>query len=159
MVPDSRKHRCAEGLTRYGHVDQALDMALRQEAPSWAAWIAQGHTTPPEEWIPKEGSSLNHVFLGDINAWMMQSLAGINYDPQQPGFRHIIIEPCFPHRLQWAEGRYQSRAGRIVSRWERRDHQIVLTIEIPVNTTATLRLGGKEREVGAGKHILLLPEQ
>ena len=146
-------------LTRYGHVDQALDMALRQEAPSWVAWIAQGHTTPPEEWIPKEGSSLNHVFLGDINAWMMQSLAGINYDPQQPGFRHIIIEPCFPHRLQWAEGRYQSRAGRIVSRWERRDHQIVLTIEIPVNTTATLRLGGKEREVGAGKHILLLPEQ
>ena len=139
-------------LTKYGHIDQALDMALMQDAPSWAAWIAQGHTTPPEEWIPKGGSSLNHVFLGDINAWMMQCLAGINYDPLQPGFQHVIIEPCFPRRLEWAEGRYQSRAGLIVSRWERREGQIVLTVEIPANATATVRMGGAEKQVGAGRH-------
>ena len=145
-------------LSRYGHADQALDMALMQDAPSWAAWIAQGHTTPPEEWIPKGGSSLNHVFLGDINAWMMQCLAGINYDPQRPGFQHVIIEPSFPRRLQWAEGRYQSRAGLIVSRWERREREIRLTIEIPANATATLRLGGAEQKVGAGRHSFRLTE-
>ena len=146
-------------LTRFGHTDQALDMALRQDAPSWAAWIAQGHTTPPEEWIPKGGSSLNHVFLGDINAWMIQCLAGINYDPQQPGFQHIVIEPHFPHRLQWAEGRYRSRAGLIMSRWERTDDEILLTIEVPINTNATIRTGGEERTVRAGRHLFHLSNQ
>ena len=146
-------------LTKYGHIDQALDMALMQDAPSWAAWIAQGHTTPPEEWIPKGGSSLNHVFLGDINAWMMQCLAGINYDPLQPGFQHIVIEPHFPHRLHWAEGRYRSRAGLIMSRWERTDDEILLTIEVPINTNATIRTGGEERTVRAGRHLFHLSNQ
>ena len=85
--------------------------------------------------------------------------AGINYDPFQPGFQHVIIEPCFPRRLEWAEGRYQSRAGLIVSRWERQEGQIVLTVEIPTNATATLRLGGAEHEVGAGKHTFRLPDR
>ncbi|MCR4920349.1 MAG: glycoside hydrolase family 78 protein [Bacteroidaceae bacterium] len=141
-------------LTQYGHIDQAVDMALQKEAPSWAAWIADGHTTPPEEWIPKGGSSLNHVFLGDINAWMYNALAGINYDPACPGFRHILLTPHFPRRLAWAEASYESFSGLIRSRWERQGERIVLHIEIPVNTTATLRLDGKETQLGAGRHTI-----
>ena len=139
-------------LTAYGHIDQAVEMALQQEAPSWTAWIASGHTTPPEEWVPQGGTSLNHVFLGDINAWMYHCLAGINYDPEQPGFRHIIIEPHFPARLTWAEASYESVAGLIRSRWERREGAIRLEVEVPVNCTATIRAAGHEVRVGAGRH-------
>ena len=145
-------------LTRYGHVDQALEMALQKEAPSWAAWIAQGHTTPPEEWIPKSGSSLNHVFLGDINAWMYNCLAGINYDAQQPGFHHILIEPHFPKRLSWVEAQYESVAGMITSRWERQGETVVLHVGIPVNTTATVKAAGQEYHIGAGRHTFRLPD-
>lgn len=139
-------------LTRYGYVDQALEMALQQEAPSWAAWIADGLTTLPEEWVLAGGTSLNHVFLGDINAWMYNALAGINYDPENPGFRNILIEPHFPKRLQWAEASYDSVSGPVFSRWERQADGIRLQVSIPVNCTAIVRLGGEEISVGAGRH-------
>ena len=145
-------------LTRYGHVDQAVEMALQQEAPSWAKWIADGHTTPPEEWVLKSGTSLNHVFLGDINAWMYNCLAGINYDAKAPGFRHILIEPHFPKRLQWAEAQYESVVGKIATRWEREEGSIVLNVEIPVNTTATVKAANQEYHIGAGHHTFRLAE-
>lgn len=144
-------------LTRYGHVDQALEMALQPKAPSWAAWIAEGFTTPPEEWTLASGTSLNHVFLGDINAWMYNALAGINYDPEALGFRHILIEPHFPERLQWVEAEYESVSGPVSSRWERRADGIHLQVSVPVNCSATVRVGGKETEVGAGRHSFVFP--
>ena len=141
-------------LTEYGHVNQALEMALQKDAPSWAAWIVDGHTTLPEEWIPNSGSSLNHVFLGDINAWMYNCLAGINYDPQKPGFQHIIIAPHFPKRLTWVEASYESVAGLIHTRWERQGDSIRINVEVPVNATATLRIGAEETLLGAGRHAI-----
>lgn len=140
-------------LTQYGHVDQALEMALQPEAPSFAAWLKAGYTTPPEEWVVKGGSSLNHVFLGDINAWMYQYLAGINFDEQQCGMQHIFIRPYFPHQITWVQASYQAVTGLVESAWKRSGNQVTLHVQIPVNTTATVILKDKETHVGAGNHI------
>lgn len=142
-------------LAKYGYVDQALDMALQKDAPSWADWVEKGYTTPIETWVLSpdfRDASTNHVFLGDINAWMYNCLAGINYDDARPGFVHTRIEPYFPRQLSWVKARYQSPSGEICSEWKRTGGTIRLKVSIPVNTTATIVLKGEKREVGAGNH-------
>ncbi len=147
-------------LAKYGYVDQALDMALKKDAPSWANWVEKGYTTPIETWIlsPEfRDASTNHVFLGDINAWMYNYLAGINYDDVRPGFRHILIEPYFPKRLSWVKASYQSPSGLIYSEWKRTDNGIKIKVYIPVNTTVTITLKGEKQEVSAGNHEFFIP--
>lgn len=142
-------------LAKYGYVDQALDMALKKDAPSWANWVEKGYTTPIETWVLSpdfRDASANHVFLGDISAWMYNCLAGISYDDARPGFVHTKIEPCFPRRLSWVKARYQSPSGEICSEWRRTGGTIILKVSIPVNTTAAIVLNGEKREVGAGNH-------
>ena len=146
-------------LSEYGYVDQALEMALQPDAPSFAAWLKAGYTTPPEEWIAKGGSSLNHVFLGDIDAWMYQYLAGINPDDAQGGMQHIIIRPYFPRQLSWVRASYQAVTGRVESAWQRSGHQVTLQVTIPVNATATVVLQGRETHIGAGRHTFTVDEE
>lgn len=81
---------------------------------------------------------MNHVFLSDISAWMCKSLAEINYDELQPGFRHILIHPHFIKDLQWVKGEFQSVNGIIRSEWKWEWKKVILTVTIPANTTMTI---------------------
>ena len=142
-------------LSRYGYADLAYRMATQEEAPSWGHWIKQGFTTLAETWVlsPEfRDASVNHVFLGDINAWMYQVLAGINYDEQQPGFKHIIIRPHFVKGLDWVSAEYRSVKGLIKSTWKRKNNQVILNVQIPLNTTATVICGNKRLKLKAGIH-------
>lgn len=131
-------------LTRYGYVDDAYAMATKTEAPSWGYWLTEcGHTTLPETWLlsPQfNDASLNHVFMGDISAWMTSDLAGINFDPECPGFEHIIFRPHFPADLDSASAIYMSARGGISSSWKRDGNSIQLTVDVPHGCTATLEL-------------------
>lgn len=144
-------------LTKYGYVDAVYKMATQEDAPSWGWWITQGFTTLGETWVlsPEfRDASINHVFLGDISAWMYNVLAGINYDEAQPGFRHILITPHFVEGLDWVKGEYRSVQGMIRSEWSREGNRVTLKVEIPDNTTATVIACGKEQQLGAGAHEL-----
>ena len=128
-------------LTRYGYVDKAYEIATKEECPSWGWWVKQGFTSLAETWAlsPEfKDASINHVFLGDVAAWYVNDLAGINFDPERPGFEHIIIRPHFPEGLEWVDASYDSIKGTIRSAWKRSSGKTVLEIEIPVGTQATL---------------------
>ena len=62
-------------LTKYGYIEDAMKMITKTEAPSWGYWVeTMGYSTLPETWTlsPKfADASLNHVFMGDVSAWMM----------------------------------------------------------------------------------------
>ncbi len=144
-------------LSKYGYADLAYQMAAQEEAPSWGNWIKQGFTTLAETWIlsPEfRDASVNHMFLGDINAWMYNVLAGINYDEQKPGFKHILIQPHFVKGLDWVKAEYKSVNGIIRSEWERKGEQVILKVMIPVNTNATVEYNGKKIDLRSGKHQL-----
>ena len=146
-------------LCKYGYQDLAYKMAADKSAPGWAWWIEQGFTTPPEVWVPEvQGKfySMNHVFLGDIDAWMFNCLAGINPDPEDPGFHHVIFKPVFPEGLEYAEATYHSVSGTIHSGWRRSRSGVVLTVEIPANTTGTVMAGSRVMDVPAGKTVIRL---
>ena len=150
-------------LTKYGHIDTAYRMATRCEAPSWGHWVEEnGYTTLAETWTlsPEfRDASLNHVFMGDIAAWMTNDIAGINFDPENPGFKNVIIRPHFPSSLDHAQADYQSVRGRIASSWKRNpDGSILLTVEIPANTSATLQLPSSTRSLPSGVSRIVLTD-
>lgn len=140
-------------LVKYGYVETAYKLATQTCRPSWGNWIVEGFTTPLETWALRENfsdSSANHVFFGDIAAWMQSDIAGINYDEQKPGFENIIIRPHFPAEMEWAEASYHSVRGVVRSVWHRSRNHIILEVTIPLNTTATIYTDGVYKIKGNG---------
>ena len=148
-------------LTKYGYIEDAMKMITKTEAPSWGYWVeTMGYSTLPETWTlsPKfNDASLNHVFMGDVSAWMMNQLAGINYDASAPGFRHIRITPHFVKELDWAKGEYHSVCGRIASEWKREGDKVTLTVTIPADSSADIVVGDRTETVSAGTHTFTYP--
>lgn len=143
-------------LVKYGYMDTAYRLATQTKIPSWGNWIEQGFTTPLETWIIRpdfRDSSANHVFFGDIAAWFLSDLAGINYDPAKPGFEHIILHPHFPEGLEWAKGSFRSVRGVISSSWRREGDDVLLEVTIPLGTTATLHLGEEQVELKGSSQV------
>jgi len=129
-------------LTKYGFVEDAFKMVTKETAPSWGYWVKEkGYSTLAETWTlsPEfRDASINHVFMGDVSAWMINSMAGINFDSNQSGFKNIIIRPNFVKELTWVKGEYQSVNGLILSTWKREGNKVLLKVTIPANTTATV---------------------
>ncbi len=125
-------------LSDHGQHELAYRIATRTTAPSYGHWLAQGATTMWENWNGE--SSLNHIMFGDICAWMYKYLVGIRVDPQQPGFKNVIIQPQPVADLSWAEARHDSMYGPIATRWDKLADHFVLKISLPPNTTATVTL-------------------
>ncbi len=145
-------------LVKYGYVESAYRLATQTRRPSWGDWMESGFTTPLETWAIRDDfrdSSANHVFFGDIAAWMQSDLAGINYDEAHPGFDHIIIRPHFPEQMEWASASFRSVRGVVRSAWHRsRNHnRIIMEVTIPVNATATIYADGVYRIQGNGKPL------
>lgn len=126
-------------LSAGGRTDVAYAIAGQKTQPGWGWWIGQGATTLWEQWNGTE--SHNHTFLGDVNAWMMKSLAGIQVDPTAPGFRKFLIAPNPVGDLTAAKGGYDSVCGRIESDWRvTGDGAFELRVVVPANTRATVTL-------------------
>jgi alpha-L-rhamnosidase len=135
-------------LSETGHLDVAYRLLNNDTFPSWGYQIKNGATTMWERWdsIKPDGSfqdvgmnSFNHYAYGAVGDWMYRNIAGIQQDPDNPGYRHIIIKPLPGGGLTSARGAYESVYGKIVSDWRKEEDNIFRQhISIPVNTTATV---------------------
>lgn len=147
-------------LTGYGYAEDAYRMAVQPEVPGWMAWIERGMTTLPEQWVVDhlyKGRSYNHVFFGDISAWMYNCLGGINVDYSNPGFSHFNIKPVFIDELDWVKSDYKSIRGLIKSEWKRnKNGSIELKVSVPLNTSASVYFSGKKIDVNGGTHTFLV---
>jgi alpha-L-rhamnosidase len=123
-------------LTDGGHADLFYKIATQTDFPSWGRWIGQGATTLWETW--KDEGSHNHIFLGDISAWFFRGLAGINPDPEGPGFAKIIVRPEVVGDLTFAKAETRTLRGVVHSDWKIDGGNLVLSVVIPVNSTATV---------------------
>lgn len=149
-------------LSRNGHARTAYRVAVQDTYPSWGWWIVNGATTLLENWNLEATRDIsdNHMMFGEIGGWFFKGLGGILPDPEAPGFKHIRLEPNFVGPESF-EAVHESPYGRIVSRWERKGRNIVYHVEIPANTSATLRLpegieGERIIRLDAGIHTLRL---
>lgn len=130
-------------LSDNGRADLAYRIAGQKDYPSWGYMIAQGATTIWELWNGNTAdptmNSGNHVMLvGDLIIWYYEYLAGIKADPEQPGFKHIIMKPHPVGDLKSARGTHRSPYGLISSEWRQDGGSFNWKIEVPPNTSATV---------------------
>jgi alpha-L-rhamnosidase len=158
-------------LSRFGYVDEAYQLLNRREFPSWLYPVTHGATTIWERWdgLRPDGTfqsvsmnSFNHYAYGAVGEWMYRVMAGINPDPAAPGYKHSVIEPVPGGGFTQVSASLETRYGKLSSAWEIKDHQLTLTVEVPPNTRATVRLphAPPDRtvvEVGSGKHTFTAP--
>ncbi len=150
---------CA-ALSDYGYLDEAYMLLNRTEYPSWLYPVTKGATTIWERWdgIKPDGSfqdpgmnSFNHYAYGAIGEWMYSVVAGLQIDEKRPGYKHILIEPRPGGALTRATASVDSVYGRVSSGWEIADGKMKLKVEVPPNTSATVKMpSGKVEEVGSG---------
>ncbi|NOY37357.1 MAG: family 78 glycoside hydrolase catalytic domain [Chlorobi bacterium] len=125
-------------LSEYGRPELAYSLMNQKDFPGFGYQVAKGSTTIWETW--DGNASHSHPMFGSVCRWFYNSLAGINPDPRQPGFRHIIIRPQPVADLYDAGATYASPYGNITSSWEMKENNLVLDVAIPPNTTATVSL-------------------
>ena len=121
-----------EILMREGDVNLALDILSQRDYPSLGNFIEAGFTTYPEEWDYKNATSFCHTSFSGTSFWFLEALAGIKPDPQNPGFKSIILAPQFTYKLPAVECSVNSYRGRIESSWKWIDESTVeYLVEIP----------------------------
>lgn len=134
-------------LTKRNHNDVAYQLLQSRRFPSWYYMIDQGATSMWERWdgyVKGRGfqswfmNSFNHYSIGSIGEWIYRVILGINLDENQPGYKHIIIQPRPGGTLTWAKGHYNSIRGKIGVNWSLKDEKFNLEVTIPANTSATV---------------------
>ena len=148
-------------LSNNGYAETAYDLLLRREYPSWLYPISKGATTVWEHWdgIKPDGTmwstdmnSFNHYAYGAVADWMYGAAAGINSDPDRPGFEHIIFRPVTDRRLDFVKASIDTRRGTVASEWRRENGRIKYIFTVPEGCCASAVIGGEKHEVGAGTH-------
>jgi alpha-L-rhamnosidase len=142
-------------LSDYGYWDEAFMLLNRKEYPSWLYPVTQGATTIWERWDGQkpDGSfqdkgmnSFNHYAYGAIGEWLYKAVAGIEIDPQQPAYRHIMFQPHPGGGLDRAKAAIETIYGKAVSDWKIANGQFTFAVEVPANSRATVRLPGARRD-------------
>jgi len=156
-------------LEATGHLDIAYKLLEQETFPSWLFPVKNGATTIWERWdgwTPEKGfqdvgmNSFNHYAYGAVGDWMVSTVAGLQFDPAQPGYGHIIFKPRPGGTLTWAEARLRTPHGETSIRWELKDASLLLDLVVPKGATATLDLprpwNSPRAQLGAGAHRLTL---
>jgi alpha-L-rhamnosidase len=131
-------------LADHRRTDVAYRLLLNDTYPSWGYMLSKGATTWWERWNGDTGdpsmNSYNHYAFGSVVAWVYRYVAGIDTEPDAPGFHHIIIHPRPDASMSHASGEYESVYGKISTDWTSNSGSFSLKVTVPANTSATIYL-------------------
>jgi alpha-L-rhamnosidase len=136
-------------LSENGHLDDAYNLLLNDKYPSWLYEVKQGATTIWERWDGKKPdstfeeasmNSFNHYAYGAVGDWMYRVVAGLNSDPAQPGYKHIIVRPQPGGGFTYAMATVMTAYGDAASGWKIDGDRIRVTVRVPANARATVYL-------------------
>ncbi|MFJ4286909.1 family 78 glycoside hydrolase catalytic domain [Paenarthrobacter nicotinovorans] len=151
-----------DALTASGHIDEAYELLMQRQCPSWLYAVTMGATTVWERWDsmlpdgsinPGEMTSFNHYALGSVADWLHRTVGGIS--PLEPGYSRFLVAPKPGGGLSWAETSLDTPLGLAAVRWELVDGELVIDITVPRGSTALVQLeGAPEMELTEGTHSL-----
>ena len=142
-----------EVLTENGLNELAYRVMNQRTMPSYGWWIDQGATTTWEEW--NGNGSRNHPMFGGGISWFYRYLAGMNPDPEKPGYRHIIFKPVPPKDITFATYSNLTPYGTASVDWKKNNGYFSMEVKVPVGCSATVWVPARaENEVTEnGKRI------
>jgi alpha-L-rhamnosidase len=145
-------------LSENGYTETAYALLNQDTYPSWLYPVKMGATTIWEKWnavMPDSTvleTSFNHYSYGAVGDWLYRVVAGI--DAASPGYKNIVIRPTPGGDLTWVKASYNCQYGKIVSDWKIENEKVIMNVEIPKGTTASVYIpGGEKKEVGEGKYV------
>ncbi|HJP80491.1 MAG TPA: family 78 glycoside hydrolase catalytic domain [Pseudonocardiaceae bacterium] len=123
-----------------GRDDLVYQLVTNPAGPSYASIVDQGATTLWEN-LTGSGGSKDHQFLGDVAAWQVHDLVGIDQAPGSLQYRSLVIRPAIVGGLTHAAGSYTTPQGSASVSWSvTANGQVELQATIPPNTTAEIWL-------------------
>jgi len=139
-----------EALTRTGHLDDAYELLLQRECPSWLYPVTMGATTVWERWDsmlpdgtinPGDMTSFNHYALGAVADWMHRTIGGLS--PVEPGYAAVRVAPRPGGGLTWAETALETAHGRIEVAWRIDAGTFTVHTTLPPGVSGVLSLEGE----------------
>jgi alpha-L-rhamnosidase len=154
-----------EVLSENGMHELAYEALNKKDEPSYGRWLELGSTTTREEW--GEGGSHNHPMFGGGLVWFYRKLAGMNADPETPGYRHIIFRPQPVDELSYVKYFNQTPYGEAGIHWKNEKDQLSVEVSVPVSCRATVYvpvMKGKhvtesDKEIAASENIKFIKEE
>jgi alpha-L-rhamnosidase len=151
-------------LTRFGYDSVAYKLLLQPTYPSWLYPVKMGATTIWERWdgIKPDSTfetpgmnSFNHYSYGAIGDWMYRSMAGLDTYEDGVGYKHIKIQPHIGGNFTNVSASLETYYGKLSSSWKVDSNTLIMDIEIPVNTTATIYIPADDKNniTESGKQI------
>lgn len=111
-----------------GMQDRIIEFILREQHPSYYAFVLAGETTLGEYWEDNPRSH-NHDMMGHIVEWFYNGIGGIR--PIKPGFEQIELCPYLPKTAEECTVSYDSVKGRILVHIKEEGERILVDTEIP----------------------------
>jgi len=136
-------------LSNEGRLDVAYALLQQTKWPSWLYAVTQGATTIWERWdgwTHDKGfqnigmNSFNHYAYGSVGEWLYSVVAGLDIDPECPGYKKIVIRPQPGNVMTYAKAEYMSIRGPIKVSWKVKDGLFSVELLIPANTEAEVWL-------------------
>jgi alpha-L-rhamnosidase len=154
-------------LADNGHQEEAFEMLMCKDCPSWLYEVKMGATTIWERWdgldengncpIGDDGTdvmiSYNHYASGAVGDFLYRRVAGI--EPLEAGYKRFAVKPLVGGGLTSACGRLNTPYGEIVSSWEILEDDFRLEVKVPVGSSCKVTLpDGAESELASGQYVL-----
>ncbi len=136
-------------LSDHGDADLAYKMLVEPTPPSYGYWLEKGYTALAEDlWTDEQQiNSKNHHFWGDISAFFIKDICGIDYNPELSDLSYVKIKPAFIAALDNASAYHDCPRGRIMSEWERKGENVILKISVPESMRFDIELPEGYREL------------
>ncbi len=131
-----------EWATLAGEVDFMYKLLKQPDHPGYMHMINSSGTTTWESW--EDPRSTMHNCYNGIGSWFYQALGGII--PDQPGYRHVTVNPQMPEGLDWVRVSKETPYGTILVSWKKEDGKCSYRLEIPSGITANFH--GRELSCG-----------
>jgi alpha-L-rhamnosidase len=127
-----------EVLAENGMNDMAYEAMNKRTEPGYGRWIELGSTTTRESW--GTGGSHNHPMFGGGLVWFYRKLAGMNADPLNPGYRHIIFHPHVVDDLSYVTYSNITPYGKAGISWKNDPGRFAMSVIVPVGSEATVNV-------------------
>lgn len=134
-------------LADNGKAEEAYQMLLNTECPSWLYEVKMGATTIWERWdaVKENGIadldagdmiSFNHYASGAAADFLYRRVAGI--EAIEAGYRSFRLQPVLGGGLSYAKASVNSPYGIISSAWKIAEGQFKINFTVPVGTSCTM---------------------
>lgn len=131
-----------EVLSENGMHDLACEAMNKITEPGYGRWIELGSTTTRERW--DESGSHNHPMFGGGLVWFYRNLAGMQADPEQPGYRHIIFKPAPSSLAEKVAYIRDTPYGKGGISWKVREGSFHMEVTVPVSCSATVYVPARD---------------